>query len=65
MSCMLYVENVMLCYAMLCYVMHLNIIHTICKYANYRDDDKLLTFSQTTNFRLFQTERLCKRQFRI
>ena len=24
-----------------------------------------LTLSQTTNFRLFQTERLCRRQFQI
>ena len=25
----------------------------------------LLTNNQTTNFRLFQTERVCRRQFRI
>ena len=27
--------------------------------------DQLLTLSQTTNFRLFQTERVCRRQFQI
>ena len=27
--------------------------------------EKFLTLSQKTNFRLFQTERLCRRQFQI
>ena len=30
-----------------------------------KNGDVPLTLSQTTNFRLFQTERLCRRQFKI
>ena len=39
-------------------------MHAI-SFSLYGLQDNFLTLSQTTNFRLFQTERVCRRQFQI
>ena len=41
--------------------------HTYCHkwFKLFPEQSQFLTFSQTTNFRLFQNERVCRRQFQI
>ena len=43
----------------------LHVKHETCCVVSRGDILQLLTHYQTTNFRLFQTERVCRRQFQI